>query len=79
MLKVTFITFDYKNYNISNREKANSSNYLVPYHIIPVGIFFFLYPQYLTETPPYVTMTIQHTGHVTTHYMIHHPFDLYFK
>jgi hypothetical protein len=25
------------------------------------------------------TTTIQHTGHVTTHYMIYHPFDLYFK
>jgi hypothetical protein len=25
------------------------------------------------------TMTIQHTGHITTHYMIYHPFDLYFK
>jgi hypothetical protein len=22
--------------------------------------------------------TIRHTGHVTTHYMIYHPFDLYF-
>src|SRR5215510_11505989 len=25
------------------------------------------------------TMTIQHTGHVTTHYMTYHPFDLYFQ
>jgi hypothetical protein len=25
------------------------------------------------------TMTIQHTGHVTTHYMIYHLFDVYFK
>jgi hypothetical protein len=25
------------------------------------------------------TTTIRHTGHVTTHYMIYHPFDLYFK
>jgi hypothetical protein len=25
------------------------------------------------------TITIRHTGHVTTHYMIYHPFDLYFK
>jgi hypothetical protein len=25
------------------------------------------------------TTTLQHTGHVTTHYMIYHPFDLYFK
>jgi hypothetical protein len=23
--------------------------------------------------------TIRHTGHVTTHYMISHPFDLYYK
>jgi hypothetical protein len=27
----------------------------------------------------HVTMKIRHTGHVTTHYMIHHPFDLYFN
>jgi hypothetical protein len=25
------------------------------------------------------TTTLRHTGHVTTHYMIYHPFDLYFK
>jgi hypothetical protein len=25
------------------------------------------------------TTTLQHTDHVTTHYMIYHPFDLYFK
>jgi hypothetical protein len=25
------------------------------------------------------TTTIRHTGQVTTHYMIYHPFDLYFK
>jgi hypothetical protein len=25
------------------------------------------------------TTTIRHTGHVTTHYMIYHTFDLYFK
>jgi hypothetical protein len=23
--------------------------------------------------------TTRHTGHITTHYMIYHPFDLYFK
>jgi hypothetical protein len=26
-----------------------------------------------------VTTTLRHTGYVTTHYMIYHPFDLYFK
>jgi hypothetical protein len=26
-----------------------------------------------------VTTTLRHTGHVTTHYMIYHLFDLYFK
>jgi hypothetical protein len=25
------------------------------------------------------TTTLRHTGHVTTHYMINHPFDLYFR
>jgi hypothetical protein len=25
------------------------------------------------------TTTIRHIGHVTAHYMIYHPFDLYFK
>jgi hypothetical protein len=28
---------------------------------------------------PSGTTTLQHTGHVTTHYMIYHPFDLYIK
>jgi hypothetical protein len=39
------------------------------------------------DVPLYVTlpvfilyaMTLRHTGHVTIHYMIYHPFDLYFK
>jgi hypothetical protein len=39
----------------------------------------------LYDIPPirfvfqYGTTTIRHTGHVTTHYMIYHQFDLHFK
>jgi hypothetical protein len=25
------------------------------------------------------TTTLQHTDHITTHYTIYHPFDLYFR
>jgi hypothetical protein len=28
---------------------------------------------------PYGTTTIRQTGHITTHYMIHHLFELHFK
>jgi hypothetical protein len=46
--------------------------------IIPVP----LSTEYLEEgreMPQDETTTIRHTDHVTTYYMIYHPFDLYFK
>jgi hypothetical protein len=32
-----------------------------------------------SQLSAYETTTNRHTGHVTTHYMIYHPFDLYFN
>jgi hypothetical protein len=32
-----------------------------------------------TVVVPDGTMTTRHTGHVTTHYVIYHPLDLYYN
>jgi hypothetical protein len=44
---------------------------LVVYHIMLVK-----WPECQSVVVP--SMTLQHTGHVTTHYMIYHQIDLYF-
>jgi hypothetical protein len=40
-------------------------------------LWYHLIPQLGSTTDG--TTTHQHTGHVTTHYMMHHPIDLYCK
>jgi hypothetical protein len=59
----------------------SSGSFLDPSEVREIQIEWVVYHivcGYVTCVP-YGTTTLRHTDHVTTHYMIYHPFDLYFR